>query len=499
MGSPGASPSFPILETTIEAVHEAFRSKALTARELVAIYLDRIEAVDKRGAALNAVITINSSALDEAARLDTTYRECGPVGPLHGIPVLLKDQIDARGMPTTLGSILFEDYRPAKDAFVVEKLRAAGAIILGKTTLGELGGGDTHGSLFGSTRNPYALDRTVGGSSGGSAAGVAANLATVAVGQEGLASIRRPAAWTSIVGMRPTGGLVSRSGVYDGWPKRAGSLGPMARTVRDAALLLQVMVGYDPDDPLTAMGVGNAPQSFVRDLNVDGLRGARIGVLREPMGLNSDPSSSDFGRVEEIFDRAVSELTAAGASTVDPVQVRDLRTLLAARAADQVEREDSFRRYFGRGGNAPYRTWAELLASPRVVEAGRTAQAKLGRPFDPAAYGRYLAARDRLMVNVLHLMARHRLDAIVHRSVEHEPSLIRDAFRPPYVSHRGATHLNTFLVHVPSITVPAGFTREGLPTGISFLGRPFDDGKLLRLAYAYEQATKHRRAPANVE
>src|SRR6267142_1252257 len=220
---------FRILEATIDDIHSAYKSGHLTCRQLVQMYLDRIETFDKKGPAVNAIITINSRALEDADRIDAAYKTSGPVGTLHGIPVVLKDQVDAKGMPTTLGSVLFKNYYPDKDAFVVEKLKNAGAIILAKTTLGELGGGDTHGSLFGSTRNPYALDRTVGGSSGGSGASVSANFATVGVGQEGLASIRRPSTWNSIVGMRTTAGLVSRSGVYGGWPSLVGSLGPMAR------------------------------------------------------------------------------------------------------------------------------------------------------------------------------------------------------------------------------------------------------------------------------
>src|SRR5439155_16875683 len=207
---------------------------------------DRIEAFDQKGPQLNAIITIAPDALSQADKLDAAMKASGPVGPLHGVPIILKDQIDAAGTPTTLGSVLFKDYRPTRDSFVVERLRQAGAIILAKATLGELGGGDTHGSLFGSTRNPYDPERTVGGSSGGPGAAVSANFSTVAVGQEGFASIRRPSAWNSIAGMRPTAGLVSRNGVYAGWPGTNGSLGPMARSVKDLATLLDVMVGYDP-------------------------------------------------------------------------------------------------------------------------------------------------------------------------------------------------------------------------------------------------------------
>src|SRR5215467_1423021 len=273
---------FKILEATIDDIHNAYKSGQLTCRQLVQMYLDRIEAFDQKGPAINSIITINSTALQEADRLDIAYKNSRPVGKLHGIPVVLKDQADVKGMPTTLGSVLFKNYYPDRDCFVVEKLKNAGAIILAKTTLGELGGGDTHGSLFGSTRNPYALDRTVGGSSGGSAASVSANFATAGIGQEGLASIRRPSTWNSIIGMRPTAGLVSRGGVFSGWPERAGTLGPMARTVRDLAILLDVMVGYDAEDPLTASGVGHIPESFTGFLDANGLKGGASEFCASP-------------------------------------------------------------------------------------------------------------------------------------------------------------------------------------------------------------------------
>src|ERR1043166_8142186 len=267
---------FKIMEATIEDIHSAYKSGHLTGRQIFQMYLDRIEAFDQKGPAINAIINVNSTALQEADKLDVVFKASGLVGPLHGIPVVLKDQADAKGMPTTLGSVLFKNYYPDKDAFVVEKLKAAGAIILGKTTLGELGGGDTHGSLFGSTRNPYALDRTCGGSSGGAGARGAAKFCTVAVGQKGFASIRRPSTWNSVIGMRPTAGLVSRGGVYAGWPSVAGSLGPMARTVTDLAKLLDVMVGYDPEDPLSARGIGHVPESFTKFLDKDALKGAHL-------------------------------------------------------------------------------------------------------------------------------------------------------------------------------------------------------------------------------
>ena len=205
-----AAASFDVMETTVEDVHKAYSSGQLSARQLTQMYLDRIEAYDKHGPKINCVITVNPKALEEADALDAAFKKSGFVGPLHGIPVVFKDQMDVAGIRTTLGSVVFEKYVPTQDSFVVDKLRKAGAIVLAKVTLGELGGGDTFGSLFGETHNPYDLERTAGGSSGGTGAAVAANFATVGIGQEGFASIRRPSTWNSIVGMRPTAGLVSR-------------------------------------------------------------------------------------------------------------------------------------------------------------------------------------------------------------------------------------------------------------------------------------------------
>jgi len=492
-----ASASFDILETTIADIHSAIRSGQLTARQLVQTYLDRIEAYDKNGPALNAIVTLNPKALDEADRVDAAFKSSGFVGPLHGIPIIIKDQADAKGMPTTLGSLLFKDYYPDRDSFVVEKLKKAGAIILAKATLGELGGGDTHGSLFGSTRNPYAPDRTAGGSSGGSAVSVAANFSTVAVGQEGFASIRRPSIWNCIAGMRPSAGLVSRGGVFAGWPEIAGSLGPMARMIRDLAILLDAMVGYDPEDPLTSRGVGHVPDSYTKFLDPDGLKGARIGILRESMGYDSEPDSEDFKKIAEVFDRAVAELRAAGAEVVDPVAISKLKELLAKRAGSYAEGEESFKRYFGRSAQAPFQTRQEAAESPDFAKVVRRSQDRWKRSVDPSKHYEYLLAREELTVNFLKAMADHKLDAIVHKAVEHQPTLIRDGINSPYVDQKGAPHLNTFLVFVPTIVVPAGFTRDNLPAGISFLGRPYDDGNMIKLAYAYEQATRHRRPPAS--
>lgn len=487
---------FHLLEATLGDIHNAYKSGRLTARQLVQLYLNRIEAYDKKGPSINAIITVNPAALEEADRLDTSFRASGFVGPLHGIPVIVKDQMDVQGMPTTLGSILFKDYYPERDAFVSEKLKRAGAIILAKATLGELGGGDTHGSLFGSTRNPYALDRTAGGSSGGPGAGTSANFAAASVGQEGFASIRRPSAWNSIVGMRPTAGLVSRTGVFDGWPQINGSLGPMARTVTDLAKLLDVLVGYDPEDPLTALGVGHVPDSYTKFLDTNGLKGARLGILRESMGFDSEPGSQDFAKITPVFDRAVGELQAAGAVVIDPIVIPKLKELLAKRVSSATEMEESFKLFFSRSANSRFKSLGEMIRSPDFAKVFRYAQNRLQAGADGLRRHEYLMARDELMIVVLKVMADHKLDAIVHKGVEHQPTLIKDGVNPPWVNTKGVPSLNTFLVFVPAIVVPAGFTTDNLPAAITFMARPYDEATAIKLAYAYEQATHHRRPPS---
>ena len=473
---------FSVEETSIASIHAAYESGQLTSRQLVQLYLDRIEAYDKNGPTINSIITVNPTALEEADRLDAALRTSGFVGPLHGIPVLVKDMIDAEGMPTTMGSILFKDYYPDKDALVVEKLKRAGAIILAKVTLAEFARGDTYGSLYGETRNPYDLERTVGGSSGGSAASVSANFGTVAVGQEGFASIRRPSAWNSIVGMRPTTGLV------------AGGLGPMTRTVEDAATLLDVLVGYDPADSRSAFGVGEVPPGgYAQFLDRNGLQGARIGVLREPMGVDSEPDSDDFRKVTEVFDRAIGELQTAGAEVVDPITIPNLTKSLATRAnrpSGGGGGGGGFGGYNGANATAPFTSRAEMEKSPDYQKVFPWVRERIAAP-EPDYY-EFLLARQDLRTSIMKLIADERLDAIVYKSVEHQPVLIADGIKPPYPNMRGTPHLNTFLANVPALSVPAGFSGDNLPVGITFQGRPYAEGTVITLAYAYEQAGMSR-------
>jgi amidase len=501
-----AAGTFELMEATIADVHAAYKNKEITSRQLVQMYLDRVAAYDQKGPKLNVVISLNPNALAEAEKLDAAYARSGPVGPLHGIPVFIKDQFDATGMPSTLGSVLLKDFRPTRDAYVTERLRKAGAIILGKNTLGELGGGDSYGSLFGESANPYAPDRTVGGSSGGTGAAMAANFATVGIGEEGASSIRRPSAWNSVVGMRPSLGLVSRGGMWDGWPSIFGSLGPMTRTVTDTAKILDAIAGYDAEDPSTAYGIDKIPAGgYAKALDRNALKGARIGVIRQVLSDNSEPSSEDFKKVDVAYSKAVAEMQAAGATVVD-IEIPDVNALLRKRASGPTEQVDSWNGYFQRNAkDAPYKTRDEMYSAANIAKVPKLSSRRGSMNSDPPVastltpaekHYEYLKARESLMTNLLKVMADNKLDAVVHKSTEHQPNLIKDAITPPYASTRGVISLNTFLVYVPVVSVPAGFTTDKLPIGITFLGRPYSDAQMLSLAYSYEQSTKHRKPPS---
>ena len=496
-----AEKPFNVVEASIDDIQKAILDRKLTARTVVQMYLDRIAAYDKKGPKINSVITLNPKALEEADKLDAAFARDGKLtGPLHGIPVLLKDQVDVAGLPTTLGSVVLKDYVPTKDAGAVVKLKQAGAIILAKMTLGELGGNDTYGSLFGETRNPYDLTRTVGGSSGGPAAGVNANFGTVGIGEEDNASIRRPAGWNALVGIRPSPGVVTRTGMWAGYPSPVGSLGPMTHTVTDAAKVLDAMAGYDPEDPVTALGRGHIPETYTKFLDKDGLKGARIGVLRQQMAANSEPNSEDFRRVTTVFNKAIDDLRAAGAIIVE-VTIPDFATAIAMRAPNPAD--DSPSAFFARNPNPTFKSNKDILASP---EYGKTMNAKRAayaatRPATPPQgtaeerYARYVIARDRLNVAIAKIIADNDLAALVHKTVEHTPTLIKDGINPPYTSAKGVPSLNTFLIYTTSMTVPAGYTEEGLPVGITFFAPAFQEPTIFKLAYAYEQATHHRVPP----
>ena len=488
---------FDVVEATVAETHEAMRAGTLTCHALVQAYLDRIAAYDQAGPRINAVQNVNPRALAEADSLDGVLRSGGATGPLHCVPVLLKDQVETRGMPTTYGSVLFKDFVSQRDGTIVRRLREAGAIILAKTNMGEYASRYV-GSAFGIIRNPYDPMRNPSGSSGGSAAGVAANFGLVGIGEDTSGSVRGPAAVTSLVGLRPTLYLVSTHGMMPANPTQ-DTMGPMARTVADAALVLDAIVGYDPEQPATAVSVGHVPQTYTSYLDAGSLRGARVGVLRQPQDRRTDPSSEDFRKVRAVFDAAVGQLRASGAEVVDPVEIPEMEQL--AGIGNDFETEQATDDYLAELAEPPHRTLRDILLTGRVNPwRARGLAAVLGKRTDDPGYLTVMTKRETVRQGVLKVMADQRLDVLVYATFDHQPTLIAaDVLTNPtprdgygWGDNRGLSPVIGF----PALTVPAGFTSDGLPVGLELLGRPFTEGKLLGLGYAFEQATHHRRPPA---
>jgi amidase len=471
----------------------------ITSRQLVQQFLARIDAIDAHGPNINSVIEVNPDALKIAEQLDAERVRSGPRGPLHGIPVLLKDNIDtADRMLTTAGSLALVNSRPAQDAFLVTKLRAAGAVILGKTNLSEwanfrstrsTSGWSGRGGL---TRNPYALDRNACGSSSGSGAAIAANLAVVAVGTETDGSIVCPSSINGLVGIKPTVGLVSRSGVI---PISASqdTAGPMARSVADAVALLDAMIGADPRDPATAVKSRPADIDYSQFLKADGLRGARIGVVRNLAGFDD--------RVDKLFDQAIEAMRAQGAVIVDKLEIKNGKPLDDAELELlHYEFKDGLNKYLATRSDAP-RTLEELIAF-NEKEAARELEhfgqeifiASQGKgPLTDAKYiataklARSLAGPQGIDA----LLKVNKLDALIAPTTG--PAWTTDLVNGDHYTGGNAAQ-SAAVAGYPHITVPAGFIK-GLPVGVSFVGTAWTEPTLIRLAYAYEQATKLRRPP----
>ncbi|MSR35646.1 MAG: amidase [Gemmatimonadetes bacterium] len=498
LGAPLHAQMFRLEEATIDQVHQAMAAGTLTCRQLVQGYLDRIAAYDGRGPRLNAIHTVNPRALQEADRLDAARRAGSPMPPLHCVPVLLKDQVETSDMPTTYGSALFTAFVPKRNATAVIRMKAAGAIILAKTNMGEFalryvdsGAGVIH-NAYDPTRNPS-------GSSGGTGAGIAANFGLVGIGEDTGGSIRGPAAVHSLVGLRPTVPLVSRFGMLPVNPS-TDTMGPLARTVRDAAILLGVLVGYDPADPVTAWSVGHVPDSYVAGLAADGLRGVRLGVLREPMDRRVDTTSAGFREVRAQIERALGQLRAQGAEIVD-VSIPGLDRVGALYSSNVYETEAATDAYLKEHPDAPYKTLRAMLLSGKMNSWRAVAFASaLGHTTRDPGYLDYVNAREQLRTTVLQAMADRRLDAIVYATFDFPPTPIAaDVETNPAPKDDYGFGDNRTLSPVlgfPALTVPAGFTSEGLPVGLELLGRPFTEADLLRWAYAFEQATHHRKPPA---
>ncbi len=492
--------AFDVIEKTVAQLQAAMDSGHTSAQQLVRLYLARIATIDRAGPRLNSIIELNPDALAIAATLDAERKAKGPRGPLHGIPVLLKDNIaTADRMQTTAGSMALVDVKPPRDAFLVARLRAAGAVILGKTNLSEwanmrstrsTSGWSARGGL---TRNPYALDRNTSGSSSGSGASMAASLAAVAVGTETDGSITSPASVASLVGIKPTVGLVSRAGVIP-IAQSQDTAGPMARTVADAAVLLTVLAGTDTRDPATAMA-DQKKADYTRFLDRNGLRGKRIGVVRSQLA-----SSSDW--LATLVESQLAVLTAQGATLVEVPEVpnaakyaeSELTVLLYELKAGMASYLADY------GPHAPIQSLADVIAYNEKHRATEmpffaqehfvSAQAKGG--LDSQEYRDALANNQRYsrQEGIDRVMQEHRLDALVAPTCG--PAWLTDFINGD--ASGGSFTSPAAVAGYPHITVPCGFV-QGLPCGLSFVAGAWAEGPLIAMAYAYEQASPQRKAP----
>jgi len=493
-------PAFELDELTIADLQQGLQSGKYSSRELVEKYSDRITAIDKKGPALYSVIEMNPDAEKIAAALDRERKEKGPRSPLHGVPMLIKDNIDTQDrMMTTAGSLALVGARPLRDAFVAQKLREAGAIILGKTNLSEWANFRSSKSSSGwsgrggQTRNPYALDRNPCGSSSGSGAAVAANLCTAAIGTETDGSVVCPSSANSLVGIKPTVGLISRSGIIP-ISHSQDTAGPMARTVRDAVLILGALTGVDPRDAATNASRGHAVADYTKFLDQDGLRGMRLGVARKYFGFNE--------HVDKLLNDLLAEMKRLGAVLVDPADIptqgkfddSEFEVLLYEFKAD-------LNAYLaGLGPSSPVRTLKDVIdfneknrdrEMPYFGQDTMT-KAEAKGPLTSKAYVAALSKNHLLTrtQGIDFVMKKNRLDALV--APTGGPAWPTDWINGDHFT--GGYSSASAVAGYPHITVPAGYV-FGLPVGISFFGGAFSEPKLIKIAYAFEQATKARRAP----
>ncbi|HWR31300.1 MAG TPA: amidase family protein [Negativicutes bacterium] len=484
---------FVLEEATIAEIHRAMQRGILTCRSLVKMYLKRIAAFDQKGPALNAVILLNPMALEIADEMDVAFKQKGFVGPLHGIPLLLKDNIDTGDMDTTGGSLSLKGFRPDNDAFITKKLKAAGALILAKVNLHEFAiWGETASSILGQTLNPYDLTRTPGGSSGGTGAGLAANFGTVGIGTDTINSIRSPASACSLVGLRPTIGLISREGIIP-YSLTQDTAGPIARTVEDAVMVLDVIAGYDPDDAATDWSVGKVPDTYRKYLDPQGLQAKRIGVLRSFFG-----TGPEHQEVNAAISKSIDAMRAKGAEIVEVKDAIDANQLVSEVSVHLYDLKDHLNSYLSvLGPKAAVHSLSDVIASGKYhpgIEANIKKAETLGT--DSPKYRERLIKRAELQTQTMKLMADYKLDALVY---PHQKRLVVPV---------GQTQLdrNGVLGSVtgfPSIVVPGGFSATtvsapiGVPIGLELLGRPWSEPILIQIAYAFEQATKLRRPPAS--
>jgi amidase len=501
---PPATVTFDLEEATIADLQQRMERGQDTARTLVEKYTARIERFDRQGPALRSVIELNPEALTIADRLDAERKEKGARGPLHGIPILIKDNIaTADRMTTTAGSLALEGVRAPQDAFVAARLRDAGAVILGKTNLSEWANfRSTHSSSGwsargGQTRNPYVLDRSPCGSSSGSAVAVAANLAAAAIGTETDGSIVCPAHSNSLVGLKPTLGLVSRTGIVP-IAHSQDTAGPMTRSVADAAAVLAAIDGVDRDDAITGNASDHAARDYLSALDPNGLQGARIGVVRDKL-FGYSPAA------DRLADLAIADMKKQGATVVDPANIPTLGSFDATELDVLLyEFKDDLNKYLARLGPAsPVRSLKDVIEfnnqrkddELRYFGQELMEMAEAKGPLTSAAYEKAIATnrRQARTLGIDAVMAKHQLDALVAPTFG--PPWLVDLVVGDAMPAGGSSPSSVAAVAgYPHITVPMGYYRA-LPLGISFFGRAWSEPTLIKFAYAYEQATKHRRPP----
>jgi Asp-tRNA(Asn)/Glu-tRNA(Gln) amidotransferase A subunit family amidase len=470
------------------------KAQQLTCVQLVTAYLARIEKYDKQGPSINAITVVNANALADAKHMDERFATAGLTGPLHCIPTIVKDNFETIGLQSAAGSITLKGFVSDKDAFQVKRIKDAGAIVLAKSNMGEFAFSplETLNSLQGHTRNPYAVDRVPAGSSGGTAAAVAANFGAVGLGSDTGNSIRGPSSHAALVGIRSTMGLTSRAGVIP-LSYLADIAGPMARTVTDAVAVFQVIVGEDPEDAMTARSRGRAIPDYRKSLDPNGLKGARLGILRQAYErASADPD------VIGVFTRALEDLKAAGAVVVDGVKIEDPPRAQGGGTCRGFK-YDLNEYLAARGKNAPVRSLDEILASPLFaqippVSQNRLKQGNQGTPQGPdsGACKADAAYRDAFGASIAKTMDAMTLDALIYPTWSNPPRIIGDNTSPAGDNSQVYSPRSGF----PAINVPMGHTRyDTLPAGLTILGRAWDEARIIKLAFAYEQKTKHRRPP----